>query len=157
MLFAGTGEVWAYSGSNGGLLWHRDPAVLELTDGRTGTVYLAIRSTLTGVSPVTGAAISVAAGSVSASLYAVNGGVALGLDEGALGEAWGYSPVSKKVVWTSKSLPWPHFFVDLSGLGGSASLSSHVVLLATCGRTGTSPAGTTVAACLEPELVAILA
>ena len=87
----------------------------------------------------------------------MNGGVALGLDEGALGDAWGYSPVDKKVIWTSKALPWPHFFVDLSGLGGSDSPASEVVLLATCSQVGPTTAGTSAPACLKPELVAILA
>ncbi len=157
VLFTDANGVSAYSGGNGDLLWHRAPAALDLADARTGTVYLAIRNTLTGVSPRTGAVISVAADSVSASLYTVNGGVALGLDEGALGEAWGYSPVRQRVVWTSHSLPWPHFFVDLSGLGGSASPATHIVLLATCAGVGASPAGTTAAVCAKPELVAILA
>jgi hypothetical protein len=155
VLFAGSDGVWAYSGRTGRLLWHR-PAVLELTDARTGTVYLAIRSTLTGVDPISGAVISVAGDSVLASLYSVNGGVALGLDEGALGQAWGYSPVKRKVIWTSAALAWPHFFVDLSGLGGSASPDSAVVLLATCARVGATPSGTSTAACAEPELVAVL-
>jgi hypothetical protein len=157
VLFTGTGGVWAFSGDNAQLLWHLAPAALELTDARTGTVYLAIRGKLTAVSPVSGAVLNVAADSVLASLYSVNGGVALGLDEGALGEAWGYSPVKKKVVWTSKAVPWPHFFVDLSGLGGSESPASNVVLVTTCGQVGPTAAGASAAACLKPELVAVLA
>ncbi len=157
VLFSGAGVVWAFSGDNAEPLWHLAPAALELTDARTGTVYLAIRGTLTAVDPDTGTILTVAADSVLASLYSVNGGVALGLDEGALGQAWGYSPVRKKVVWTSKALPWPHFFVDLSGLGGSDSPASNVVLLATCAQTGAAAAGSSTAVCLKPELVAVLA
>ncbi|MGO8961605.1 MAG: PQQ-binding-like beta-propeller repeat protein [Streptosporangiaceae bacterium] len=157
VLFSSGGGVWAFSGDNAEPLWHLAPAALELTDARTGTVYLAIRGTLTAVSPATGAVLSVAADSVLASLYSVNGGVALGLDEGALGDAWGYSPVRKKVVWTSKALPWPHFFVDLSGLGGSDSPANNIVLLATCAQVGGTSAGTPAAACLKPELTAVLA
>ncbi len=157
VLFSGAGEVWAFSGDDAEPLWHLAPAALELTDARTGTVYLAIRGTLAAVDPDTGTVLTVAADSVLASLYSVNGGVALGLDEGALGEAWGYSPVKKKVVWTSKALPWPHFFVDLSGLGGSDSPASNVVLLATCAQTGAAAAGSSTAVCVKPELVAVLA
>jgi hypothetical protein len=157
VLFAGAGGVWAFSGDNALPLWHFVPAALELTDARTGTVYLAIRGMLTAVNPATGAVLRDAGVSVLSSLYSVNGGVALGLDEGALGDAWGYSPVEKKVIWTSKALPWPHFFVDLSGLGGSDSPASNVVLLATCGQVGPTTAGTSAPTCLKPELVAVLA
>ena len=157
VLFAGAGGVWAFSGDNALPLWHIAPAALELTDARTGTVYLAIGGMLKAVNPATGAVLSVVAGSVLSSLYSVNGGVALGLDEGALGDAWGYSPAKNRVIWTSRALPWPHFFVDLSGLGGSDSLASNVVLLTICGQVGPTTAGTSAAACLKPELVAVLA
>ncbi len=157
VLFSGASGVWAFSGDDAGQRWHLAGATLEFADARTGTVYLAIRGTLTAVSPATGTVLSVAADSVLASLFSVNGGVALGLDEGALGDAWGYSPVKKKVVWTSKALPWPHFFVDLSGLGGSDSPASNVVLLATCAQVGASTGGASAAACMKPELVAVLA
>jgi hypothetical protein len=157
VLFAGAGGVWAFSGDNAQPLWHLAPAALELTDARTGTVYLAMGGTLKAVNSATGTVLSVAAGSVLSSLYSVNGGVALGLDEGSLGDAWGFSPVKKRVIWTSKALPWPHFFVDLSGLGGSDSAASNVVLLATCAQVGPTTAGTSAAACLKPELVAVLA
>ena len=157
VLFAGAGGVWAYSGDNAQSLWHLAPAALELTDARTGTIYLAIGGALKAVNPVTGAVLSLAADSVLSSLYSVNGGVALGLDEGALGDAWGYSPAKNKVIWTSKALPWPHFFVDLSGLGGSDSPASNIVLLTTCGQVGPTTAGLSGAACLKPELVAVLA
>jgi hypothetical protein len=157
VLFAGAAGVWAFSGDTAQPLWHLAPAALELTDARTGTVYLAMGGTLKAVNPATGAVLSVAAGSVLSSLYSVNGGVALGLDQGGLGDAWGYSPAKNKVIWTSKALPWPHFFVDLSGLGGSDNPASNIVLLATCGQVGPATAGTSGAACLKPQLVAVLA
>jgi hypothetical protein len=157
VLFTGAGGVWAFSGDDARLLWHLAPATLELTDARTGTVYLAIGGVLKAVNSATGAVLSVAAGSVLSNLYSVNDGVALGLDEGALGDAWGYSPATNKVIWTSKSLPWPHFFVDLPGLGGSDSPASNVVLLTICGQVGSAAAATSAAACLKPELAAVLA
>ena len=56
----------------------------------------------------------------SSGLYGVRGGVALGLDQGPDGDAWGYDVARQRVVWTTPRLPWPHYFVDLSGIGGSA-------------------------------------
>ena len=64
----------------------------------------------------------------------------LGLDRGALGKAWGYSVAVKRVLWTSGPLPWPHYFVDPSGIGGSASPSSNGLLLAICAELGPPPA-----------------
>ncbi len=156
VLLSGAGGVWGFSGDSAEQLWHLAGAALEFTDAKTGTVYLAIRGRLTAVDPATGKVLNVAAASLLASLFSVNGGVALGLDEGALGEAWGYSPLQKRVVWTSRALPWPHFFVDLSGLGGSNSPASNVVLLATCAQLGATTAGA-AAACAKPQLVGVLA
>jgi hypothetical protein len=45
-------------------------------------------------------------------------------------------------------LPWPHYFVDLSGVGGSADPASNLVVIAACARlapsspTQPTPAGT---------------
>ena len=50
----------------------------------------------------------------------VRGGVALGLDGGANGDGVGVDMAAGRVTWTSLALPWPHYFSDLSGLGGSA-------------------------------------
>jgi outer membrane protein assembly factor BamB len=157
VLFAGPDGVWAYSEQNGRLLWRRAPAVLELTDAAAGVVYLSVRNTLVGVSAVTGAIVSTAPKSVAGSLYSVSDGIALGLDQGSLGEAWGYDLANRRVVWASTSLPWPHFFVDLSGLGGSASLGSDVVILATCAQVGTAAAASAPPSCLRPDLVAVRA
>jgi len=83
-------------------------------------------------------------------------GVALGLDQNALGEAWGYSFTARRVAWTSIALPWPHFFADLSGLGGSTSGGSDVALLAACALTGTPPSASAAPPCMRPELAAVL-
>ena len=51
----------------------------------------------------------------SAGLYAVRDGVALGLDQGPNGDAWGYDIGAQRVILTAAGLGWPHYFVDLSG------------------------------------------
>ena len=155
MLFSGSDGVWAYSAANGKVLWHRSPAVLELTDAASGTAYLAANNTLTGISALTGTVVSTAPKAVSGSLYWVRDGIALGLDQGALGDAWGYRVALHKVVWTSPPLPWPHFFVDLSGLGGSANPASSIVVVATCAQLGPVAATATSPSCRQPELVAV--
>jgi hypothetical protein len=155
MLFSGSDGVWAYSAANGKVLWHRSPAVLELTDAASGTAYLAANNTLTGISALTRTVVSTAPKAVSGSLYWVSDGIALGLDQGALGDAWGYRVALHKVVWTSPPLPWPHFFVDLSGLGGSANPASSIVVVATCAQLGPVAAGATSPSCRQPDLVAV--
>ncbi len=156
MVFTAPGEVAGYDGDTGAELWHRAKVVLELADPSASTVYLASGAALEGVDISSGTVLSRAALSVAGSLYWVTGGVALGLDENALGDAWGYSLDSRRVLWTSAGLPWPHFFVDLSGLGGSASPGGRVVLLATCARVGAKTSPTGAAHCLRPELAAVL-
>ena len=156
LLFAGSDGVSAYSAATGNWLWSRASTSVELADGEPGTVYLASGNRLVGVSASADAVVSRSPVSVAASLYWVVGGVALGLDEDALGEAWGYDLKTKRVVWSSPALPWPHFFVDLSGLGGSASPASDIVLLATCAQIGPAPSATSAPACLRPELAAVL-
>jgi len=155
MLFSQGGGLYAYDGQTGGLIWQRPAAVLELADEGSGAVYLASGNALTGVDVHARTVLSHASLSVADSLYWVAGGVALGLDQNALGDAWGYDLVSHRVLWTSAALPWPHFFIDLSGLGGSASPASDIVLLASCARVG---AASTAAgpACARPELAAVL-
>jgi len=156
MLFSEGGSVYAYSGQTGGLLWQRASSVLELADVGSGTAYLASGNVLSGVDVHTRTLLSRATLSVAGSLYWVAGGVALGLDQDALGDAWGYDLVSHRVLWTSAGLPWPHFFVDLSGLGGSASPADDVVLLASCAHVGATGATETGPACTRPELAAVL-
>jgi hypothetical protein len=156
MLFSTPGRVAAYDGDTGGPRWHPKKGVLELADPGASVVYVASGTALDGVDIASGTVLSRAALSVAGSLYWVSGGVALGLDENALGDAWGYSLNSSRVLWTTAGLPWPHFFVDLSGLGGSASPGGPVVLLATCARVGPKATASSAPHCLRPELAAVL-
>jgi hypothetical protein len=155
LLFSGAGGVAAY-GLDGRLRWHKNSAVLELADAAQGVVYLAEGAKLTGVDALSGSAVSSVAISVAASLYWVSAGVALGLDQNALGVAWGYSLTARRVAWTSVALPWPHFFADMSGIGGSTSGGGDVALLASCAQTGTASAGAAAPPCKRPELAAVL-
>lgn len=155
LLFSASSGVAAYGGETGGLLWRRAGAVLELADPAAGTAYLASGSALEEVGVLSDAAAGHAPLSVAASLYWVASGVALGLDQDALGDAWGYDLASHRVLWTSAALPWPHFFADLSGLGGSASPGSDTVLLAMCARVGAKTATAPGPVCLRPELAAV--
>ncbi len=155
VLFSGADTVRAYSGVTGYLLWHRPDANLELADGAKGDVYLASGSKLLGVAVSTHRVISTAPISVAASLYSVSNGVALGLDENGLGEAWGYNLQTRRIAWTTGSLAWPHFFVDLSGLGGSVSPGSTIALLATCANVGSPATPNAAPVCSRPELEAV--
>ena len=135
VLFSAAPGVSAYSGRTGKLLWRRAGAVPESVDLVRGLFYLTVGSTLTGVQPATGhteARITGASGSGSAGVYGVRDGVALGLDEGQPGQAWGYDVAAQRVIWSSRTLPWPHYFTDLSGIGGSADPASGTVLLTIC-------------------------
>ena len=144
VLFTSAAGVTAYSGSAGGTLWSMPAAVPEGTDPAARLVYLtSAGGALVGVDPLTGvvkASISGSTAGGSAGIYVVRGGVALGVDSGPGGEAWGYNLAAGRVTWTAAGLPWPHFFADLSGLGGSAALSGSVVLLAVCPHLTHSPA-----------------
>jgi len=59
------------------------------------------------------------------------------------------------VIWTARNVPWPHFFVDLSGLGGSVGPAGRLVVLAACAQVGVTPGSGTAPACTRPELVAL--
>lgn len=155
LLFSGSDGVSAY-GLDGKFRWRKSTGVLELTDATLGVVYLAEGAKLVGVDALTGTSTGAVGISVAAGLYWVTGAVALGLDQDALGEAWGYDLTMRRVAWTSVSLPWPHFFADLSGLGGSASGTSDVALLATCAQVGTAATPTAPPPCSQPELAAVL-
>ena len=88
-------------------------------------------------------------------MYVVRDGVALGLDGGANGDAWAYDLAGGRVTWTSSSLPWPHYFSDLSGLGGSAAGGgSDMVVIAACPQLSAPSTSSSPAACADPELVA---
>jgi len=154
VLFSGPAGVTAYSAADGQLLWQQSGVVPAGTDALRQVLYVSGGGTLTGLDPLTGRQVT-SATLGSAGLYAVSNDVALGLDEGALGDAWGYSLATRRVTWTARSVPWPHFFVDLSGLGGSADPAGSTVVLAACARLGPSGAGGAPRSCLHPELVAV--
>lgn len=136
VLFTSAAGVTAYSAWTGGELWSAARVVPEGSDPDTGLIYLtAPNGELTGVNPVTGVAVTSVPGSAatgSAGMYVVRGGVALGLDSGAGGVAWGYSVTVDRVTWTVPGLPWPHYFSDLSGVGGSAAVSGDTVVVTAC-------------------------
>ncbi|HEY3981908.1 MAG TPA: PQQ-binding-like beta-propeller repeat protein [Streptosporangiaceae bacterium] len=155
VLFSGPDGLHAYSGTDGRLLWSRAGVVLEAADPVRPTVYVTGRNSLVGLDPLTGKVVTSAATLGAAGLYTVSDGVALGLDEGALGDAWGYRLSARRVTWTAKNVPWPHFFVDLSGIGGSVAPGGSTVVLASCARLGPAPADGAAPPCLRPRLVAV--
>jgi hypothetical protein len=153
VLFASSAGMTAYSGSTGGELWSLGGTVAEGTDPATGLVYLtAADGGLRGVDPLTGLArVSVPASAVAApgKVFVVRDGVAFGLDPGAAGSAWGYSVSAGRIAWSSAALPWPRFFSDVSGLGGSAAVSDGTVVVTACPHLAASPL-----LCADPQLVA---
>ena len=135
VLFSSASGVTAYSGATGATLWTIGGAVTEGTDPGSQRLYLTKGSNLIGVDPQTGRVTATASGSAvqgAAGLYVVRGGVALGLDQGASGDAFGFDLAAQRVTEASAGLPWPHYFVDLSGVGGSADLGSDLVVIAAC-------------------------
>ena len=154
VLFSDSTGLSAYSEGDGALLWQRPGAVLDV-DAVRQVVYVVSGSALTGLDPVSQRVITRAATPGASALYAVSNGVAVGLDQGALGDAWGYDLARKRVIWTTSAIPWPHFFVDLSGIGGSADPAGRTIVLASCAQVGAAGASTTPPPCLRPRLVAI--
>ncbi len=157
LLFAGNDGIFGYNAYNGELLWQRAGDVPAFVDAAQGVLYVANGDVLTGLDPGSGSVLSNRAAPVTTSLYAVSDGVALGLDEDAPGQAWGYSLPANRVVWNSgeATLPWPHFYVDASGLGGSGQAAG-VVLLTTCARTGPAAGSSrSMLSCPRPELAAV--
>jgi outer membrane protein assembly factor BamB len=137
VLFSAASGVTAYDGLTGRRLWSLSGVVPEGTDPAKGRFYLTQGTTLIGVDPLTGRIMARASGSAvagSAGMYAVRNGVALGLDQGPNGEAWGYDVGAQRVTWTATGLPWPHYFVDLGGIGGSAEPDGATVIVAACAR-----------------------
>jgi hypothetical protein len=135
VLFSTATGVTAYYGTTGAWLWTIGGAVPEGTDPRKQRIYLTRGSSLIAVNPLTGQVTATASGSAvdgSAGLYAVRDGVALGLDQGANGDAWGYDIGAQRVTLTAAALGWPHYFVDLSGVGGSADPAGDLVVIAAC-------------------------
>ena len=137
LLFSAASGVTAYDGLTGLKLWSIQGAVPEETDPAQEHFYLTEGTTLIGVDPLTGNIIARASGSAvagSAGMFSVRDGVALGLDQGPNGEAWGYDVRLQRVTWTSPGLPWPHYFVDISGIGGSAEPGGSAVIVADCAK-----------------------
>jgi hypothetical protein len=157
VLFTGATGITAYRAATGTRLWHRRAGLPESVDVPQERLYLLAGNALVGVDPVTGARRAKVSGAnaESAGLYGVRGGAVLGLDRGALGKAWGYNVATKRVLWTSGPLPWPHYFVDPSGIGGSTSPASNGLLLAICAELGPRPGPGVAQSCLRPELTAI--
>jgi outer membrane protein assembly factor BamB len=157
LLFAAARGVTAYSESTGARLWHRRVALPESVDAVGHRLYLLVGNALIGVNPRTGSRLARVRGATAASagLYGVRAGTVLGLDHGALGKAWGYNVATQRVLWTSTPLPWPHYFVDPSGIGGSTSPGSNGLLLAICAQLGQRPAAGAAQPCSRPELTAL--
>jgi len=154
VLFSSAAGVTGYDGATGDELWTIEGAVPEGADPQQERLYLTRGFNLIGVDPRTGRIKATASGSAvdgSAGVYVVRGGVALGLDQGANGDAWGYDIAAQRVTLTSAGLGWPHYFVDLSGVGGSADPASNLVVIAACAQlvpsspTQPTPAGTATA------------
>ena len=142
VLFSQATGVTAYDGLTGLRLWSLAGVVPEGTDSAGNRFDLTQGTTLLEVDPGSGHVVARAAGSAvagSAGMFAVRDGVALGLDQGSDGEAWGYDVGAQQVVWTAAHLPWPHYFVDASGIGGSAAADGATVVVAVCAQLGSSP------------------
>jgi outer membrane protein assembly factor BamB len=143
LLFSSATGVTAYDGLTGLLMWSLAGVVPEGTDAAQGRFNLTQGTSLLAVDPLTGHVTARVPGSAvagSAGMFAVRGGVALGLDQGSSGEAWGYDLSAQRVIWTASPLPWPHYFVDTSGIGGSAEPDGATVVVAACGKLGPKPA-----------------
>jgi hypothetical protein len=163
LLFSAADGLWMYKETTGQLTGSRAGAVPEAIDPVQQVLYVDIRGALIGIDPKTGQNEPGTTYPGPPGTYGVRGGIALGLDTGAAGAAWGYNLLKKHVIWTTRALPWPHFFVDLSGIGGSADPANNTVLLVTCAKVGAEQARalTGVVAtgggqtCLRPMLVEI--
>jgi hypothetical protein len=130
--------------------------VPEGVDHNPRRIYLTEGSNLIGVDPQTGRIKATASGSAvngAAGVYVVRNGVALGLDQGGGGDAWGYALAVQRVTRAAPGLPWPHYFVDLSGVGGSADPAGNLVIIAACSQLAPStpaPPGTSAPASGPP-------
>jgi hypothetical protein len=135
LLFADASGVTAYSGSTGAQLWSLAGAVPDGADPVQGKIYLTVGSTLVAVAPLTGRQQATAPG-LGSEMYAVRDGVALGFDPDDDGTAWGYDLSAQRAVLSATGLGSPHFFIDLSGLGGSAAADGDLVVIAACAQAG---------------------
>ena len=138
LVFSGPDGLSMYHVASGRLTGQRAGATLEGADPADQILYVEVNDGLVGIDPATGLNEPGMRVPGPPGTYGVLAGVALGPDAGSGGDAWGYNIADRRVIWTIRSLPWPHYFVDLSGLGGSADQATGLVLLVTCGRTGPS-------------------
>ena len=155
VVFSSARWTRGYSGTTGRQLWHYPSALPDTVDAVAGRLYLISGNTLIGVNPQTGSTLARVSAASSSGLYGVREGAVLGIDHGALGKAWGYGIAAQQVLWTSRPLPWPHYFVDLSGIGGSAPPGQDAVLLAVCGQVAAQAAATAAPRCARPELAVL--
>ncbi len=155
VVFSSARWTRGYSATTGRELWHYPGALPDTVDAVTGRLYLIFGNTLIGLNPQTGSTLARVNAASSSGVYGVREGAVLGIDHGALGKAWGYGIAAQQVLWTSRPLPWPHYFVDLSGIGGSAPPGQDAVLLAICGQVAAQATGTTVPTCTRPELAVL--
>lgn len=136
VLFSAASGVTAYSGLTGMELWSVSGAVPEGADPVQNEIYLARGSNLLEVSPSTGRIQATAPG-LAGGMYVVRDGFALGLDDqGAQGAAWGYDIAAERVALYASALGWPHYFTDLSGVGGSADPDGDLVVIVACAQAG---------------------
>jgi hypothetical protein len=134
-LFSGAAGVTAYDAVTGERLWFVPGAVPEGDDPFQHRLYLTAGNSLEGVAPRTGTILARIPGSASgaaAGIYVVRDGIALGLDAGSGGTAWGYSLAAGRVTWSVGGLGYPHYFTDLSDLGGGVATDSRLVVIAAC-------------------------
>ena len=108
VLFSSAAGVTAYNGSTGARLWSAHGAVPEGVDHSPRRIYLTEGSNLVGVDPQTGRVKATASGSAvngAAGVYVVRNGVALGLDQGGGGDAWGYALAVQRVTRAAPGCP----------------------------------------------------
>jgi hypothetical protein len=135
VLFSAASGVTAYSGLTGIELWSVSGTVPEGADPEQNEIYLARGTTLLAVSPVTGRIVATAPG-LGGGMYVVRNGVALGLDPGSDSAAWGYDIGAERVALSASGFGWPHYFADLSGVGGSTDPDGDLVIIAACAQAG---------------------
>jgi outer membrane protein assembly factor BamB len=159
LLFSGSSGLSSYSVATGHLIAQRPGAVLEGIDPVHDVLYADIAGAMTGIDPVTlQNEVADQGASMPSGFYSVRAGVAIGLKPGPGGAAWAYSIAKRRAIWTAMPLPWPHFFADSSGLGGSVDQATGTALLVTCAATGQRAQRTVLGdgrACLRPRLVEI--
>jgi len=159
LVFSGSSGLRSYSVATGHLIAQRPGAVLEGADPVQRVLYADIAGVLTGIDPVTLQDEPDPVAGIPQGVYGVRAGVAVGVNPGPNGAAWGYSIARRRIIWTARPLPWPHFFADALGVGGGVEQGASTALLVTCAATGQAVQGTVVGGdgrtCLRPRLVAI--